>query len=202
MYQEVQKLQQQPQQQQQAMAALAEEIRQLKEKLAAKSKDSSTSSKPPSSAIVKPGKDPATLGASPRKGGGQPGHRRHTRAADRLAESLRGAWDQVLERHGIADYVYGPASTFHVYFETDSQRLAGKTSRRELHTSEARLLKGMPGTLINQSQRHLRYRGVDIMSSTGGVLSCTHTKDDIVTATAAFEETVLALHQEGLIRIL
>jgi glutamate-1-semialdehyde 2,1-aminomutase len=124
------------------------------------------------------------------------------READRLAEALRGAWDQVLERHGIAGYVYGPASTFHVYFETNPQRLAGKTSRRDLVTSDARLLKGMPGTLINQYQRHLRFRGVDIMSSTGGVLSCAHTEEDIRTATAAFEEAVAALRQEGLIRTL
>jgi transposase len=80
MHQEVQKLQQLVQQQQEAMAALAEEVRQLKEKLAAKSKNSSTSSKPPSSDIVKPSKDPATLdGSSPRKGGGQPGHPKHSR---------------------------------------------------------------------------------------------------------------------------
>jgi transposase len=81
MHQEVQTLQRQLQEQGQAMAALAEEIRQLKEKLAGKSKNSSTSSKPPSSDIVKPGKDPATQGSSPRKGGGQTGHPKHTRAA-------------------------------------------------------------------------------------------------------------------------
>ena len=81
MRQEVQRLRQQLHEQGQAMAQLAEEIRQLKEKLAAKGKDSSTSSKPPSSDIVKPGKDPATLGDTPRKGGGQPGHPRHSRPA-------------------------------------------------------------------------------------------------------------------------
>jgi glutamate-1-semialdehyde 2,1-aminomutase len=124
------------------------------------------------------------------------------READRLAELLRADWDRVLERHGIAGYVYGPASTFHVYFETSPQRLAGKTGRHELHTGDARLLKGMPAALINQYQRHLRYRGVDVMSSTGGVLSCAHTEVDVARATAAFEETVLALRQEGLVRSL
>src|SRR5271167_666088 len=80
LHQEVQRLQQLLLQQQEAMAALAAEIRQLKEKLAAKSKNSSTSSKPPSSDIVKPGKDPATLdGSTPHKGGGQPGHPKHSR---------------------------------------------------------------------------------------------------------------------------
>src|SRR4051795_9367948 len=86
MRQEVQRLQEQLHEQGQAMAQLAEEIRQLKEKLAAKSKDSSTSSKPPSSDIVKPGKGPATADASPRKGGGQPGHAKHTRTLFSLEE--------------------------------------------------------------------------------------------------------------------
>jgi glutamate-1-semialdehyde 2,1-aminomutase len=122
--------------------------------------------------------------------------------ANRLAATLRAAWDQVLEKHGIAGYVYGPASTFHVYFETNPERLAGKQSRHELATTDAKLLKGMPGSLINQYQRHLRYRGVDIMSSTGGVLSCAHTEEDISTATRAFEETVITLCREGLVRTL
>jgi hypothetical protein len=81
MHQEVQRLQQRLQEQERVVAALVEEIRQLKEKVATKSKDSSTSSKPPSSDIVKPGKDPATLDPSERKGGGQPGHPRHMRTA-------------------------------------------------------------------------------------------------------------------------
>jgi hypothetical protein len=34
------------------------------------------------------------------------------------------------------------------------------------------------------------------------VLSCAHTEEDVSRATAAFEETVTALRQEGLIRTL
>jgi transposase len=77
--QQVQTLQEQLQQQQQSIASLLDELRQVKERLAGARKDSSTSSKPPSSDIVKPGKDPATPESSPRKGGGQPGHAKHTR---------------------------------------------------------------------------------------------------------------------------
>jgi glutamate-1-semialdehyde 2,1-aminomutase len=119
--------------------------------------------------------------------------------ANQLADLLRRSWDDVLQRQGIAGYVYGPASTFHVYFETDRTRLAGKTDRRQLQTSEARLLKGMPGALVTQYQRHLRYLGVDIMSSTGGVLSSAHTEQDVAQASVAFEATVIALLKEGLL---
>jgi glutamate-1-semialdehyde 2,1-aminomutase len=121
------------------------------------------------------------------------------RRADALAELLRRSWDHVLERHEVAGYVYGPASTFHVFFEFDPARRAAATTRQDLHTCDAAILKGMPGNLVAQYQRHLRHRGVDIMSSTGGVLSSAHTEEDITRATAAFEETVLALLGDGLV---
>ena len=105
--------------------------------------------------------------------------------ADAQAARLRAAWDQVLEEQGVAGYMYGVSSTFHVYFETDPNRAKAAASRKDLHTDEADRLKGMPGTLIEAYQRHQRFRGVDNMSSTGGVLSAAHTDEDIELATAA-----------------
>jgi glutamate-1-semialdehyde aminotransferase len=116
-----------------------------------------------------------------------------------MAELLRRSWDDVLERRGIAGYVYGPASTFHVYFETDPARLRRAADRQALHTTDPKRLKGMPGALVTSYQRHLRHRGVDIMSSTGGLLSSAHNEADIAEATTAFEATVLALREEGLV---
>jgi transposase len=75
---EVEALREQLRQQQQDMATVLAEVRSLKEQLAAARKDSSTSSKPPSSDIVKPQKE-ATPEAGPRKGGGQPGHPKQQR---------------------------------------------------------------------------------------------------------------------------
>ena len=119
--------------------------------------------------------------------------------ANRTADLLRRRWDGVLEKHGLAGYVYGPASTFHVYFETDPVRLRRAADRQALRTSDPKLLKGMPGALVTSYQRHLRQRGVDIMSSTGGLVSSAHTEADVAEATAAFEVTVLALRDEGLV---
>jgi len=59
--------------------ALQAEMAQLRELLAAARKDSSTSSKPPSSDIVKPPKPAAGDGPAKRSIGGQPGHPRHDR---------------------------------------------------------------------------------------------------------------------------
>jgi transposase len=59
------------------IAALEAENADLKRRLAAASKDSSTSSKPPSSDIVKPPRPPGHAGHG--RIGGQPGHPRHER---------------------------------------------------------------------------------------------------------------------------
>lgn len=119
--------------------------------------------------------------------------------ADKMADQLRRSWNDVLAHRGVAGYVYGESSTFHVYFETDRERLAQTKARTDLRTTDAKRLKGMPGALIASYQRHLRHRGVDIMSSTGGVLSASHTEDDIVRATTAFDGTVAALLEQGLV---
>lgn len=65
---------------QEQLAALQRENQRLREQLAAASKNSSTSSKPPSSDIVKPKPSTGTADEPcPRSIGGQPGHPQHTR---------------------------------------------------------------------------------------------------------------------------
>lgn len=122
--------------------------------------------------------------------------------ANTIARGLRTAWEAVLEERGIAGYVYGPCSTFHVYFETGRERIRQAASRGDLFTTEAALLKGMPAKLIANYQRLLRFHGVDIMSSTGGIVSAAHTERDVEESTNAFAETVLALRDAGLIHTL
>jgi transposase len=56
-------------------------VAELRAEVAALRKNSSTSSKPPSSDIVKPSKPPAPRGAAKRTRGGQPGHPRNERSA-------------------------------------------------------------------------------------------------------------------------
>lgn len=63
------------------LAALKQVVAQLAQQLASARKDSSTSSKPPSSDIVKPPKPPLPEGQDRRRIGGQPGHPKHERAA-------------------------------------------------------------------------------------------------------------------------
>lgn len=63
-----------------AVAQLQATVAQLQTQLAAVRKDSSTSSKPPSSDIVKPPKAHAPAGQDKRHIGGQPGHPKHERS--------------------------------------------------------------------------------------------------------------------------
>ena len=63
------------------LAALEATVARLQEQLAAARKDSSTSSKPPSSDIVKPPKPALPEGQQRRRIGGQPGHPKHERDA-------------------------------------------------------------------------------------------------------------------------
>ena len=64
---------------QERLAALEATVARLQEQLAAARKNSATSSKPPSSDIVKPPKPPLPEGQDRRKIGGQPGHPKHER---------------------------------------------------------------------------------------------------------------------------
>ena len=79
------------------------------------------------------------------------------------------------------------------------QRVQKAQSRADLYATEAERLKGMPGKLIEEYQRNLRFYGVDNMSSTGGVLSSAHTAQDVEEATAAFAQTVDSLLAQRLI---
>ncbi|MCH2203854.1 MAG: aminotransferase class III-fold pyridoxal phosphate-dependent enzyme [Fuerstiella sp.] len=120
-------------------------------------------------------------------------------AANATTDQLHRAWNQVLERNGIAGYVYGPCSTFHVYFETDVDRVGNASTRNDLYTTDATKLKGMPSELIFEYQRQLRHRGIDLMSYTGGVVSAVHTEADVEQATDAFEQTVAILREQKLV---
>ena len=100
----------------------------------------------------------------------------------------------------MAGYAYGESSLFHVYFEQDVDSIAAAQTREDLRTTDPVKLKGMPATVLTEYTRHLRHNGVDIMSGTGGVVSAAHEEGDIEEAVGAFEKTVAALIELGLVR--
>jgi glutamate-1-semialdehyde 2,1-aminomutase len=117
--------------------------------------------------------------------------------ADRMADLLRRGMEEILEAERAAGYAYGDSSVFHVYLEAYPG--SGAKSRAELHTTDARTLKGIPGRVVTAFQRNLNIRGIDLMSYTGGVTSAAHTEEDVDKTLAAFRETIRALLDEKII---
>jgi glutamate-1-semialdehyde 2,1-aminomutase len=117
--------------------------------------------------------------------------------ADRLAELLRQGMERVLEELRVAAYVYGDASCFHVYLQAAPG--SGATSRTELRTRDAAVLKGIPGSLVQRFQHNLLVRGMDVLSYTGGVTSAAHSEADIEQSIAIFREVMRDLTDNGLV---
>jgi glutamate-1-semialdehyde 2,1-aminomutase len=117
--------------------------------------------------------------------------------ADRMAELLRRGMEEILEEERAAGYAYGDSSVFHVYLEAYPG--SGAASRADLHTTDARTLKSIPGHVVTAFQRNLNIRGVDLMSYTGGVTSAAHTEEDIGQTLAAFRATIRVMLEEQIL---
>jgi glutamate-1-semialdehyde 2,1-aminomutase len=121
------------------------------------------------------------------------------RRADEIAEQLRQGLDHVLEQRGIAGYVYGPASTFHIYVEgADGGRQAAGGGRPG-RTLDAATLKSIPAHIVSAIQNGFRLRGVELMSYTGGVTSAAHSEADVGETVSAFDDLVAELAEAGVV---
>ncbi|MCC6179775.1 MAG: aminotransferase class III-fold pyridoxal phosphate-dependent enzyme [Chloroflexi bacterium] len=117
--------------------------------------------------------------------------------ADRMADLLRRGMEEILEEEHAAGYAYGDSSVFHVYLEAYPGR--GAASRADLHTTDARTLKSIPGSVVTAFQRNLNIRGVDLMSYAGGVTSAAHTEQDVQETLDAFRETIRVMLAEQIL---
>lgn len=120
--------------------------------------------------------------------------------ADRMAEQLRHGLNQALERRGVAGYVYGDSSVWHLYVQAATAR-SGRT-KTDVQTSDAATLKSIPSNVITAFQRNLQIRGVDLLSYAGGVTSAAHTEADVEQSVDVFDQTIQALLDERLIAVL
>ena len=120
--------------------------------------------------------------------------------ANQLADRLRQGMDDVLREEGVAGYVYGDVSIFHVYLEAFPG--SGASVREQLATRDVNVLKGIPAPLVAAFQKMLLARGIDLVSYTGGVTSSSHTDEDIALTLDAFGEVIRALVREHMIATL
>jgi glutamate-1-semialdehyde 2,1-aminomutase len=120
--------------------------------------------------------------------------------ADRMAERLRLGMNQALEHRGVAGYVYGDASVWHLYVQAAPG--TGARALEDVRTDDATALKSIPGNVITAFQRNLQIRGVDLLSYAGGVTSAAHSEGDIDQSIAVFDQTLQALVDDGLVAVL
>ena len=87
----------------------------------------------------------------------------------------------------MAGYVYGDASTFHVYVEAapGSGRPAG--ALRHAGRGDPQVDPRVRG---GRDPERLRARGVELMSYTGGVTSAAHSEADVAETVAVFDDLV------------
>lgn len=117
--------------------------------------------------------------------------------ANRMAGRLRRGMDDILREEGVAGYVYGDVSIFHVYLEVFPG--SGATDREQLATRDVHVLKGIPAPVVAAFQKMLLARGIDLVSYTGGVTSSAHTDEDIASTLDAFGEVIRSLVREHMI---
>ena len=108
--------------------------------------------------------------------------------ADLMAERLRAGLRQIVDRYEVAACVYGESSTFHIFF-----------GAKTIDGLDANSLKSAPPEVQTNFRQALQVRGVDLMSRTSGVLSGVHTEADIDQSLEAFDGTIKAMMDEGLI---
>ena len=121
-----------------------------------------------------------------------------TDAADRAAATaadLREKLNAVLADAHVPWAVYGTYSGFHLFVNPSGLDVGPYSFDPAKIPLED--MKNQPKSLVNKLRLAMLVNGVDLNPRGGGLLSCTHTADDVANTTAAFREAVRMLMQEG-----
>jgi glutamate-1-semialdehyde 2,1-aminomutase len=118
------------------------------------------------------------------------------RAAEEHAIALRAALNGQLDELGVDGFVYGDASTFHIYLRSPETRTDAPAA---LETTSIEELLSISPAIVGALQLELRTRGVDLMSYTGGVTSATHGQAELDRAAEAFGGAFRALRDDKLV---
>jgi glutamate-1-semialdehyde 2,1-aminomutase len=121
-----------------------------------------------------------------------------TDASDRAsatAADLREKLNAVLEAERVKWAVYGTYSGFHLFVNPSGADIG--PYRFDPTKMPLEDMKNQPKALINRLRLAMLVNGVDLNPRGGGLLSCTHTADDIANTTAAFRDAIRMLKQEG-----
>ena len=121
-----------------------------------------------------------------------------TDASDRacaIAAELRDKLNAVLDAERVKWAVYGTYSGFHLFANPSGLDIGPYSFDPTKIPLED--MKNQPKSLINRLRLAMLVNGVDLNPRGGGLLSCTHTADDVADTAAAFREAIRMLKQEG-----
>jgi glutamate-1-semialdehyde 2,1-aminomutase len=121
-----------------------------------------------------------------------------TDASDRasaIAASLREKLNAVLAAERVPWAVYGTYSGFHLFVNPSGLDIGPHNFDPMKIPLED--MKNQPKALVNKLRLAMLINGVDLNPRGGGLLSCTHTEDDVANTTGAFREAIRMLKQEG-----
>ena len=121
-----------------------------------------------------------------------------TDACDRAsatAAALREKLNAVIADEKVKWAVYGTYSGFHLFVNPSRLDIGPHNFDPTKQTLED--LKGGSKALINKLRLGMLLNGVDLNPRGGGLLSCTHTAQDVTDTAEAFRQAVRMLKQEG-----
>ena len=115
--------------------------------------------------------------------------------ASATAATLREKLNAVLAEERVPWAVYGTYSGFHLFVNPSGLDVGPYSFDPEKIPLED--MKNQPKSLINKLRLAMLINGVDLNPRGGGLLSCTHTADDVANTAAAFRDAICMLKQEG-----
>ena len=121
-----------------------------------------------------------------------------TDASDRacaIAAELRDKLNAVLDAERVKWAVYGTYSGFHLFANPSGLDIGPYSFDPTKIPLED--MKNQPKSLVNRLRLAMLVNGVDLNPRGGGLLSCTHTADDVADTASAFREAIRMLKQEG-----
>ena len=118
-------------------------------------------------------------------------------ACDARAARVRAGMNAAIDRHGVAGFVYGDSSVFHVFLGARPDNATAGDLRAPVGIS-ATALKGASGPLAGPLHLGMLLEGVDLFNS-GGMLCAAHTDADVAATVAAFDRVLGRLRDEGLL---
>jgi glutamate-1-semialdehyde 2,1-aminomutase len=115
--------------------------------------------------------------------------------ASAIAATLREKLNAVLAEERVPWAVYGTYSGFHLFVNPSGLDVGPYSFDPEKIPLED--MKNQPKSLINKLRLAMLINGVDLNPRGGGLLSCTHTADDVANTAVAFRDAIRMLKQEG-----